>query len=378
MQSFFRQRAIAAAILSLGSATAFSQPTFTLPPVIVTGNPLGANDLIAPASQLSGTGLLLRSETTLGETLSGTPGVSSTYFGPNASRPVIRGLDGDRIRILSNSGSTIDVSGLSFDHAVTSDPISVERIEVLRGPGALLYGGSAVGGVVNVIDNRIPREPIGAVAGKVDLGLASGNRERGGGFLIEGGNERFGLHADVFDRTTHDVRVPVSLACTQQGVTRFANRICNSASHVKGGAVGGSMFFDKGYLGASASTYRNNYGTPAEDEVTIGMRSNRYAMEGEVKRLGGLLQSIKAQASHTDYQHTEFNAGEPGTLFKNKGSDVRLEARHAKLGALDGVIGVQGESTRFSADGDEAFAPSSRTGQLALFVLEELGTSWAS
>ena len=96
----------------------------------------------------------------MGETLDGTPGVSSTYFGPNASRPIIRGLDGDRIRILQNSGASIDASGLSYDHAVPSDPLSMERIEVLRGPGALMYGGNAVGGVVNVIDNRIPREAL--------------------------------------------------------------------------------------------------------------------------------------------------------------------------------------------------------------------------
>src|SRR5437870_797716 len=149
-------RAACAAIVSLcalGSAWQAQAQTPTLKEVTITGNPLGATDLIAPAASYSGTGLLLRSKTTLGETLDGVPGVSSTYFGPNASRPIIRGLDGDRIRILGNGGATLDASSLSYDHAVTSDPISIERIEVLRGPGALLYGGSAVGGVVNVIDN---------------------------------------------------------------------------------------------------------------------------------------------------------------------------------------------------------------------------------
>ena len=80
--------------------------------------------------------MLLRSKTTLGETLDGTPGVSSTYFGPNSSRPIIRGQDGDRIRIFNNGGGLLDVSSLSFDHAVSADPISIERIEVLRGLGA--------------------------------------------------------------------------------------------------------------------------------------------------------------------------------------------------------------------------------------------------
>ena len=365
-----------AAIFSLGGIALAQTPTPSLKPVTITGNPLGAADLVAPAAQYSGTGLLLRSQTTLGETLSGTPGVSSSYFGPNASRPIIRGLDGDRIRILSNSGATVDASGLSYDHAVTADPISIERIEVLRGPGALLYGGSAVGGVVNVIDNRIPREPSEGVAGKADLGLASGNRERSAAFMLEGGSQRLGLHADVFNRSTQDVRVPISLGCTKDGVTSFARRICNSASDVRGGAVGGSLFFDKGYLGASVATYGNDYGTVAEDEVTIDMRSQRYAIEGELRDLGGFVKSVKAQFSHTDYRHTEFDAGAAGTLFKNRGNDFRLEARHARVGGLEGVIGVQGESTRFSADGEEAFAPYSRTRQRAAFAHEELATSW--
>src|SRR3954469_7385333 len=185
--------AAGAASLALALPAHAQSATKVLPSVTVTGNPLGADEAVAPTAQYSGTNLLLRSQTTLGETLSATPGVSSSYFGPNASRPVIRGMDGDRIRILANSGASVDASGVSADHAVAMDPSSIERIEVLRGPGALLYGGSAVGGVVNVIDNRIPREPLfdakGGVSGKADLGLATANRERGGGLLLETGTD---------------------------------------------------------------------------------------------------------------------------------------------------------------------------------------------
>lgn len=384
MKKLFPRSAIGTATLSLlalGSTTVLAQtPAPTLKTITVTGNPLGSTDLIAPATQYSGEGLLLRSKTTLGETLDGTPGVSSTYFGPNASRPIIRGLDGDRIRILSNGGGSLDVSNLSYDHAVTSDPLSIERIEVLRGPGALLYGGSAVGGVVNVIDNRIPREAQfddkGGISGKVDINAASGNSERGKGVLLEAGNQRYSLHVDAFDRQTSDVRVPRELPCTATAVTTRARRICNSASDVRGGAVGGSVFFADGYLGASASNYRSTYGTVAEDRVTIGMKSDRYALEGEVRNLGGPLQSIKAQYSQTDYRHTEFEGPRPGTVFTNKGSDFRLEARHARVGNIDGVLGAQTESNRFSAVGTEAFAPFSKTSQSALFAYEELGTSW--
>ncbi len=382
MQIIFSRSASALAVLALGAL--YAQPALAQTPqlkeVIVTGNPLGASDLIAPSAQFTGDGLLLRSKTTLGETLDGTPGVSSTYFGPNASRPIIRGQDGDRIRILNNGGGLLDVSSLSFDHSVTADPISIERIEVLRGPGALQYGGSAIGGVVNVIDNRIPRQALfdskGGVTGKLDLTAASGNRERGAGALLEAGTDRFALHIDGFDRKTGDVKAPVQLDCDKATGFTSARRICNSASNVRGGAVGGSLLFADGYLGLSASTYRSNYGTVAEADVTIDMKSNRFALEGEVRNLGGFIQSLKGQYSRTDYAHTEFTGTEAGTLFKNKGSDFRLEARHAKLGNFEGLLGVQVDNARFSADGIEAFAPYSRTRQSALFGYEEYKAGW--
>ncbi len=222
----FSKSAVRLAVLSLiaaQNAAVFAQaPTPQLKEITITGNSLGATDLIAPSGQYSGEALLFRSKTTLGETLDGTPGVSSTYFGPNASRPIIRGQDGDRIRILNNGGALLDVSGLSYDHAVAADPLSTERIEVLRGPGALQYGGSAVGGVVNVIDNRIPREALfdakGGVGGKVDLGLATGNKERGAGVLLEAGNNRYAIHIDAMNRETGDVKIPVDFFAIRQVV----------------------------------------------------------------------------------------------------------------------------------------------------------------
>lgn len=369
-------RSLGGAALAACAVHVQAQSSGQLGEVTVTGNPLGSTDLITPATQLSGTGLTLRSQASLGETLNGTPGVSSTYFGPAASRPIVRGLDGDRIRILSNGGASLDASNLSYDHAVAADPIAIDRIEVLRGPGALLYGGNALGGAVNLIDNRIPREPAPGISGKADLGYASGNREKSAAALVEGGNERIGLHVDMFHREMADTRVPLDLACTQGGVTSIARRICNSDGRTRGGAVGGSVFFDQGYVGASASEFRSDYGSAAEDEVRIGMQSRRYALEGELRDPGSALRSLKAQASHTDYEHTEFDAGAPGTVFRNKGNEVRLEARHAPLAGVEGVVGWQSERSRFAADGDEAFAPYSRTRSDALFLYEELGTAW--
>ena len=386
MNSLFSKTAVRLAVLSLiatqhiGLLAQTAGTTPALKEITISGNPLGATDLIAPSAQYSGDALLLRSKTTLGETLDGTPGVSSTYFGPNASRPIIRGQDGDRIRILNNGGAMLDVSNLSYDHSVTADPISIERIEVLRGPGALQYGGSAVGGVVNVIDNRIPREALfdakGGVTGKTNLGLATGNREKAAGALLEAGNNRYAIHVDAFNRETGDVAVPISISCDKAAGLVVEKRICNSASKSNGGAVGGSLFFDQGYLGASISTYRSSYGTVAEPDVTIGMKSDRFALEGEVRNVSGFIQSIKGQYGKTDYAHTEFDGAMPGTLFKNKGSELRVEMRHTRLGNFEGLVGVQMDNSRFSADGDEAFAPYSRTRQNALFAFEEYKTSW--
>ncbi|CAM5785808.1 TonB-dependent receptor [Ottowia pentelensis] len=354
--------------------------TPSLSEVTVTGNPLGAAQTVAPSSTLTGENLLLQRAATLGDTLQEQPGVASSYFGPNAGRPVIRGLDGDRVRILQNSGASIDASSLSYDHNTPIDPLTIERVEVLRGPAALLYGGSAQGGVVNVIDNRIPREPVagpeGGVTGRADASYASGARASSGAALIEGGNDRYALHVDAFSRDAGDTAVPITLGCARPGSPESARRICNSANRAWGGAVGGTAFFDRGYLGASLAGYRSDYGTVAEDDVSIGMRSTRAALEGLWRLPGGLIESVKGQFSHGDYQHTEFEGDAVGTVFKNRGSEGRIEAKHRAFGRLTGVWGLQWEGTRFSALGEEAFLPPSRTRALALFAHEELGTDW--
>ena len=140
--------------------------------------------------------------------------------------------------------------------------------------------------------------------------------------------------------------------------------------------MGGSLFFDRGYLGASVSDFGTEYGSVAEDEVRLDQRSRRVALQGEMRGLRGPLQSVKAQASHTDYRHTESDAGVPGTVFRTTGSDLRLEARHARIGPLEGVVGFQWDDAGLSAEGAEAFLPSSDTRQRALFVYEELPTGW--
>jgi iron complex outermembrane recepter protein len=356
--------------------TADAAKTTQLAPVIVTGNPLRSAELTTPSSMLSGDGLVLRRASTLGETLDGLPGVSSSYFGPNANRPVIRGQDGDRIRVLSNAGASLDASSLSFDHAVPIDPLVVERIEVLRGPAALLYGGSAVGGVVNAIDNRIPRAAVGAPTGAAELRFGGAAAERGAGALVEAGGSGFALHADAFWRKTENLRVPDFDRPVAAGTER-RDRIVNSASRADGGALGGSMVWDHGHLGASVDSYRNTYGTVAEEDVIIRMKRDKLAVAGELRDLSGPFSTVRGQLQSTDYTHEEVEGtGAVGTTFSNKGTDSRFELEHAALpllgGKLRGVLGLQTENARFSALGEEAFVPSTRTAQAAVFVFEEI------
>ena len=344
-------------------------------PIIVTGNPLRSGDVAIPASVLTGPGLVLRRGSSLGETLDGLPGVAASYFGPNANRPVIRGQDGDRIRVLANGGASVDASGLSFDHAVPIDPLVVERIEVLRGPAALLYGGSAVGGVVNAIDNRIPKARIEGVTGVLETRLGGAAGERGASALLEAGSQGFAWHADAFGRSTDDLRVPAFDRPMDEGGTQRGTRIVNSASRAQGGALGSSFVWDHGHLGASIDTYRNDYGIVAEDDVTIRMRRDKLALAGEVRMAGGFITTLRAQAAHTDYQHQEIAGdGSIGTTFQTRGTDARVEALHQALsfgGArLEGTAGLQLESSRLSALGAEAFVPSTRTRQAAAFLLE--------
>lgn len=377
--------AVGAQTASPGTAAGPAGSPTALGRVVITGNPLGNTDPIAPVTVLEGDSLVLRRGVSLGATLDGLPGVASTRFGPNANRPTVRGLDGDRVRILNNAGASLDASSLSFDHAVPIDPLVLERIEVLRGPAALQYGGSALGGVVNAIDNRIPRAPMAGPSGALELRLGGADRERGGSALVETGNDRYGLHVDLAGRKTSDLRVPSFQPPAEEDGTPSAprKRILNSASRTDSGAVGGSVFFERGFIGVSVDRYDSRYGIVVEPDVTIDMTRDHAGLAGEWRAgAAGTLLGIERLGVHlnrTRYQHREIEgSGEVGTTFKTSGNEARIEATHAALpllGGLRGVVGLQVEDADFSALGAEAFVPSTRTRKRALFVVEDL--TWA-
>ncbi len=394
MHHFLTRSAVAAAVfLLLGScgvgvraqtstaaSTTSSTPT-PLDEVTITARGLEGAGLLSPTQQLTGAALTQRQGSTLGETLDNLRGIANSAFGPNVGRPVIRGLEGERVRLLQNGGSNLDVSNLSFDHAVPIDPLTTERIDVLQGPATLLFGGGAMGGVVNVIDNRIAHERAfdaqGGVMGKAEVRTGGAARERSTGAMVEAGNDRFALHVDAFDRSTQDLQVPKDMVCN--GITQ--RRVCNSASNTQGAAVGGTLLLDRGYLGLSTSEYRSSYGTVAEPNVTIGMLRRHQVMEGELHDLGNAFQALKFQWSNTSYTHTEYEGATASTRFDNAGHGLRVEAqqRAQALGdaaQLEGVLGLQRDSNQLGTQGAEAFVPPSRTRSTALFTYQALKTHW--
>jgi iron complex outermembrane receptor protein len=330
--------------------------------IVVTASPdpRSQDELAVATAVIAGDELQRRSEATLGETLNKEPGISSTFFGPGASRPVIRGLGGDRIRILESGLGTGDASTTSPDHAVSNDPISAERIEIVRGPATLLYGSSAVGGVVNVIDGRIPDfVPEERVSGNLDLRGGSNADERLGNISLTGGAGKMAFHLEGFQRQTDDY---------ESG----AGRVVNSALDSKGGSAGLSYVGASGFLGASASRFDTIYGNPAEEEVTIDMKQRRADLQGQLNGSFGFLKGLKVRAGKSDYEHVELEGSEVGTRFTNESTEARIEALQRQVGPLTGSFGLQLGRRDFAAIGEEAFVPQTRTDSWALFTFQEI------
>lgn len=336
--------------------------------VVVTGNPLGSQELAPAHHVLSGDALVLSRGASLGESLEGLSGVASSYFGPNSNRPSIRGLDGDRVRMLNNSGASVDASSLSFDHAVPVDPLVIDRIEVLRGAAALLYGGNAIGGVVNTLDNRIPRLAQQGLGGAAELRLGGAAQERNAALVLDGGADSLAWHADVSGRRAGDLSVP-RFGNAEAG---WSGHVRNSASDSHSAALGASWVLPQGYAGLALDEYRQNYGVTVEPDVTVRMQRQRIASAGAWRVADGPLRRLQWQLSHARYEHQEVEGdGAVGTTFKSRGTDARVEAEHAPLGAWHGVLGLQTEGSSFSALGEEALVPATHTASAAAFVLEQ-------
>ena len=335
-----------------------------------------------PTTLLQGKDLQLKLAPTLGETLNNEPGVSATSFGPGASRPIVRGLGEDRVRVMQNGTSVIDVSNVSPDHAVATDPLTIRSVEVVRGPATLLYGPNTIGGVVNVIDDRIPQERFTATypTGKFETSVGSADELFSQAGALTWGAGPLVFHLDGFNRDTSDVDIPGdarSKAFRESdplpvGTPETRGTLPNSATESKGAGLGAAYVWDKGYLGFSHSGVDSTYGTVAEPDVTIGLRQRRWDMRGAVYAPTPWIKEINYKLGYSDYDHTELEGSAVGTQFLIQGSNGRLELLHEKISMLEGALGYEYQQSEFSALGAEAFLPPVENQVNSLFFVEEM------
>jgi iron complex outermembrane receptor protein len=374
--------------------------------VIVTADadPRSAHELTRPVSVLEGSALRLQMEPTLGETLSDLPGVSSSYFGPGASRPVIRGVGGDRIRVLEDGIGSFDASSTSPDHAVSFDPIGAERVEVVRGPATLLYGSSAVGGVVNVIDQRVPDSTSDRfVHGALDVALGSVADERSGAAAVRVGRGPFVVRGEYSRRDAGDLGIPgfaesepfraleeAEDAAAGDGEPHAEEEesfgvLENSAVESETLGLSAAVVGRGGFVGVAVRGFDTLYGVPGhahgegepgegeEAPVRVDLDQRRLDLRGGWTQPFGVFRAVKVRFGAADYEHVELEGAEVGTTFLSDGWEGRLEMLHQPVGSLSGSFGVQVLGRDFEAVGEEAFVPPTETRGLALFVFEELG-----
>lgn len=365
--------ACAAAALILSAPSVFAQTSSELDEIITTGSPLtrSVNEAITGLSVLTGDELSDRLAGTIGETLKSEPGVSSTQFGAGASRPIIRGQDGDRVRVLTNGIGSIDASSSSPDHAVAVEPAQAKRIEVVRGAALLRYGSSGSGGIVNVIDGRIPDShpengrdiALRIGASTVDLGqevAASINQSIG---------ENFVFHADGTLRNANDYRLPDTSNPELNG-----QPLANSFVETNSLTGGLSYIGERGFIGIAVQNYNTFYGIPGDPDeaVTIDIDQLRLDVNAALE-LDGFIERVQFFGGIADFDQTEFEApGEPGTVFTNNGFEARLEAIQTERGAWKAAHGVQVRRRDFSAVGEEAFVPPTVTTQFGAYSFHEV------
>jgi iron complex outermembrane receptor protein len=328
-------------------------------------------EMAQPIDILNKDDLAERIQPTIGETLAGEPGVASTFFGRGASRPVIRGQGGDRIRMLQDGVGVGDVSATSPDHAVTINTLTTDKVEIVRGPATLLYGSSAIGGVVNSSDTRIASYlPDGVLSGAVDLGVASVADEARGALSLDARVGKFVLHGDASKLTSGDYDIPGFARTPVEPGDPFGF-VPNSAVETSGAAGAISYVGDAGHVGVSYSGFNSLYGSPAEEDVRIDLAQRRVDVAGQLTTPFAFLRGAKVRFGTSDYQHDELEGSEKGTTFSDTGWEGRLELPHKPLGPLTGAFGVQLVHRDLDAVGEERFIPPTKTDSQGMFLFEE-------
>lgn len=375
--------AAAGSTILAGAAAAQSAPQAPaeLGDIIVTGAPYGISQRasVIATDVVDEQTLATAPAASLGDMLSGRPGIRSTDFAPGASRPVIRGLSGPRVQVLTNGIGLIDASSVSPDHAVATDPAEANRIEIIRGPATLVYGGSAIGGVVNVLDDRIPTEiPEGGVSGVVSTQASSVDDGRSAFGRMTVGSGNFAFNVDGVKRRTDDYDIPAPAISARRAAAEGLAREDtgtqpNSYTDLGAWGVGGSYIGDKGFAGVSYKNTDSEYGTVAEESVFIKLNQKRWDARGEYRFDSGPFSALRGSYGRADYTHTEFEAvGEPGTIFNSDGWEGRADLVQRERNGWNGAVGVQALSRNFEAIGEEAFVPSVKIDELGLYTVQRM------
>lgn len=329
--------------------------------VTVAGESRSQFETFQPTAVLSGQELTKQIEMSLGGTLESQPGVAARSFGPAPSRPVIRGLSGDRVQILQDGQRMSDLSSQSGDHGVTVNPAAARRIEVVRGPATLLYGANAIGGLVNIITEDIPTRPVTRPNGNFTFDLGSAAREGGAAGDMQVGNGTFALHAGGGGRRSGDVDTP-------------EGEVVNSQSRSGFGNVGLSWTGAKGYFGGSYGYDDTKYGIPVieEGQVQLTPRRHAFSLRGGAQDLTGAFDGFRGTFSARRYKHDELEGDAVGTAFTNDTNEIELMGSHRALGRLKGSVGGSFADRAFDAIGAEALSPAVDQRGFAAFVYEEL------
>lgn len=353
--------------LILGNGAAGAQHTHGIEEVVVTARPIGSRDVAhipQPVDVLTGTELQEKLASTLGETLAREPGVSASDFGQGASRPVIRGLGGGRVRMLENGIGSLDASTVSADHAVGIEPVHADQIEILRGPATLIYGSDAFAGLVNVVNGRLPLDPDTETRFAGDARYNSATGERMVALRADGRvDDSIGLHIDALRRDADEYD-------SGAGVVR------NSQLSTDDVSFGLGLNGARGYLAAAFGRFSSRYGIPVDEEEEetpfIDLDQDRVDVAGLLEDPLPGLAAASVRIGYVDYGHVEFEAPrEPGTRFTNNEWEGRLEFRHQPLGPWNGVFGAHHRNRSFNALGAEAYVPGTKARSIGVFVMEE-------
>lgn len=330
-----------------------------------------------PISVLRGEELRNQQAATLGDSLDNEVGVHTNFHGNVASTPIIRGLGGPRVQVTQNSLDVSDVSRVGPDHAVASEVSTAEQIEVLRGPATLFYGSGAIGGVVNVVDTRVPVDT--ETRGEWYLSHDTVNNQNLGSINLNTGKDKFAFHVDGFLRESDDYEVPVA---PEQGEVHSGDQddvVANSSEQSSGFTLGTSYLLDNGYVGISFGRLNREYGIPGhshggeDEEVSVyaDLEQDRVQIISELDIDGTWLQTINTRVGYTDYTHAEVEEGETGTLFANETTELKLDLLHQAIREWNGGVVLHYKNSEGSAQGEEAFTPASETETFALAWVEE-------